>query len=793
MADTPPPFYFQLTESLRDGGGGNDIIQLKAAQQRVDRFEKLLRQNNWPLGNGVDVIQRHVDYQRWYPGPRSDGGGDPTTLAYQTLARLATYDEIRYALEHMTRWDPWSGPGDFGDNPLDAGAIAKYVRPSAPTPAPIPKGMQTIERDGFTLRYDTHSLLENLSDADLGTWRNWARATGRDAELEPLWRYLDERAQLQNLAALAQSLLRNTSEDAKRLLKFKGTAKRIANMYNALNAVPGSMRKVQQALVRGDASLPAMNVATTTAASYEDLRSYALFLNILQEQKLSDNKEWIYQRLVKYGGGGKRDVAEHRILRQSLLCMEMFTTKVISLSFDPKYDFALGFQESYFYSAQKMHELIDAAIAASEAIVVPQTRSDIEEADFEHPELDAPIIAWLYADTIDQFLAKSNDGLRALRELDGFANHAYRKRAKPLLTAAGEIPVFLILGDNLRAHRQDAGPWRGYWIRQEMAERVQDAWQRVYGGLDANAVALDPQPLWIEQENVPYVLGQGAIQGLQGLGRGRPLNLNRITWDDNSCWLDSMALALFANGDAPSTRRFLGGEVRAALAPKFHLHMADGQVLTEQRCKAEDVQQFYDLLITDIVQLQIDPVAPQCRLGLRDLWNSCAMHPVTGGAYGEPRFVYNSLRELFGLHNVWSVLQETEEIDNVVGLDGNPNGRMNIDARPRGRQAVIELYAVSTTWSPGYRFRDPQTATGSITYQLDLKELGAVIMLSGRDHFTTFVRDRQRNVWEYINVAPNAPNVTKTEAVLPSHVYTITPANIALEKPVMFLYFAAAK
>jgi hypothetical protein len=770
MTEEQPPLYYELCAAPFS-------FEFERAKQHVDRVEKLLRANDWPLGNDIDVIQRHVEYRRWYPAERAHGG-DPTALAYRTLARLLTYDEIRYALEHMDRLDPWSGPDDFGPDPF----LEEVVGSSSER--------MTIERDGYNLSFGTKSLLESLSDAELALWRQWAPS----AALAPLWRYMENRITLQNLMTLAQSLLRNQTTDAKRMRAFGGVGQRIEQIYQALVDVPRQMHRVEEALIQGDATVvaPESPIALNVAGTW--LRAYSGFLDRIQARRLSANHEADYQVLV-HGGGAR---AERTKYRQSYALAEFAVDD--GLDQDVANSFVWPFIRQNLYQPAQMDALVaEAKAAAAAALPTP-----VQQADYKFPKLDAIIRSWLYAGNLMDFLGRSAEGLQALQRLNEAANDSFRIRANGLRNSGGQIPSFFRLGENLVPHARDAGPWPGYWIPMEETEdvlrRVQLGWQRIFDNPEAETVATDfpQQPLWIERVQQRYVLDQHRREELVQTIRDPGVHLDRITWKDNSCWLDSMMLALFGIDTAPPATRFLRGNVRSASVPIVRLHMDNGQEYVEERCSAEDMQGFYDLLITDIVQLQADPVAPKCVLGIRRLWNNCAIHRVPDRDYGDPDAVIKSLIDAFQLQDVWQLQEPDEELDLLFGPDATlamQNEQLVIDARPT--QAGKEVFAYFTTWSVGFRFKN-RASEGSLTFRVEQSiaghlgyYLGAVIMSAGGGHFTTYVRDisKVEKQWTYINVASNGQNFTHTYEVLPPHVYNLTRANRGQEKPVVYLYF----
>jgi hypothetical protein len=260
--------------------------------------------------------------------------------------------------------------------------------------------------------------------------------------------------------------------------------------------------------------------------------------------------------------------------------------------------------------------------------------------------------------------------------------------------------------------------------------------------------------------------------------------LDRITWKNNSCWLDTMMLALFGIGNAPPVLRFLGGGVAEAALPQFRVQYDEANFRIEKQCTPAQMQQFYDLLVADIVQLH-SPATKQCPLGIRQLWNTCALRKVREGREGEPIMVLESLRDAFPvLQEYWLVTEQN--VGDFVPMfveQTNVNAALVFDTRPQVRGK--EMCAYQTAWSTEYRF----VGNGSVTYTISNNHngyyLGAIIMTSG-GHFTTFVRDRARNQWIYINVRVSGKNYVHAYSVLPAHAYTIMPAE---EKPIMYIYF----
>lgn len=821
------PFYAQLSEALRTGSGGGDAQQqqqLESAMQRIDRFEKLLRQNDWPLGNTIDVMQRHIEYCSWYPDDDAGCRKDPMQHAYHTLARLATYDDIRYALERMRNYSPWNGPDDFGPNPLlgiETVPMTKPVRvpkplpvvvvtPALPKAAAQPKAAAPpkpvappreadakvqIERDGFNLVYREQSLLENLNDAELQEWNNWGN------DYSQAWMtlrvYLGDRANLQNLVAMARALLDSKNKVAEAIRKFQSVGKQIEQIRTEILAEQQAMRLLQRAFI--DNNSENMVVDSTFWNRYRGdehrgfwLTVYSMVLERLNSNRLSQESQVVYKQLVKNGVNDEKRTLYLRSLVLVDVNAEVLLEPGGAVFSD---DFILPFAASLQYPTLSELEIIAGGAANEKRDTIPDLVRD-------YPELDRVIRAWLYTDKLDDFLEQSDAGLAALRELNALLGNKILDfaKGKGLLTHGDEaIPAFFALGYNLSEHERVANErWLGYWVptanQQVLVSKIRDGWQDVFAGRKIRRSGFPPQPYSIIKSSINYTLDQEARAQLVGQlrGRKRGVYLDRIKWDANSCWLDSMMLALFGIGTAPPARRFLNGEIKEASMPRFLLNSSpnDPNPIVESSCTQVDAQAFYDLLVADIVQLQADELAPICPLGIRTLWNNCATYQVPDGTYGSPWVVLQSLREAFSLENRWQI-ERTMELTPLFGADGNDDVVL-IERRVVPVSLGKELYAFRTAWQADYNFRNVNTAKGSVSYRVILDDsgyyLGAVIMTSGA-HFTTFVRDQSSRRWIYINVAPSGKNYLHVHDELPSHAYTITPKNIHDEKPVMFLYF----
>jgi len=268
----------------------------------------------------------------------------------------------------------------------------------------------------------------------------------------------------------------------------------------------------------------------------------------------------------------------------------------------------------------------------------------------------------------------------------------------------------------------------------------------------------------------------------------RGLKLHLIKWDGNSCWLDTMALALFGDGNAWPTRRFLDGAVATA-----HFRRSGG-------CTAAKAQEFYDALMKDIVQLQLDPTPmnPICPVEVRRLWDSCAVAKETEGEYGVPRDVFDSLVSLFGLANVWELrgAQDEAAIRELFTLHRNEDSAYAVEAYPADGLRGSEVVAYATSWRRGLAFANAN-ARGYITYRLSNPAedegngyyLAAVICYLG-GHFTTLVRDKSSAAlpWIHVNVTSAGPAHTAMPE-LPSWAYHIGIRTMGFPKPIMYLYF----
>jgi len=811
MASTTPLYYVLTHQRERTPA-------IDAMLVRVDQFEALLKRNHWPLGNSIDVVDRHVEYQQWYPGDYSVTRDDPTARAYHTLARLSTMKDILAALGVMRDIAPWNKPEDFeGEVQQELNEVALPERPMivvtpppprSPPREPVvtpprvpPPGAPLVPApvlpawDPSTLPgYDPIVGFKNTTPDQWDTLKQRALLAQRQDIVEAL-QFVENHAALMPRMHEALSLAAFIKNENDGWIGFDAFAKQLLDRLQHVERVI--------LYIRGIDVKPLVLPTAPTWQAIRDLvaeidaaaKFYGVFLYTTE---LTDPTLMALYAQIQ----DRTDIAGYRsnfIIEQAALEVANAPQRlVVALK---KY---LGWGSDFLPSMLKKA----ASPLPAEVVQVNDVPLDVQIWVHTHEDE-------LFIQRSALALASLRDAFSALRMRELLGADLYGK-VRRLFNANGALPTriddsrtvqttenyggFLIYGAGLTVAKIRTCWECLYWSLQHPTMYNLDRLERQ---LDVPELVNHAKPRSITRSERPYV----DLMKRQA----NPAELEfrfvvpRLAWVSNSCWLDATLTALFIHGDAPLARWFLDPATHmAGYAQKLTLTMKEETGVPPLQigpCEQADMVEFYNALLSD-VRGMLTPKprgAVSCELRVRSLWNTCVVSPVEQGRFASADLAMKSLQTVFFRERC---IFDEQRVPGMLAqhyvnawdhLSGIQLAAEDDDAAPPPLNLLAHIFA--TGWSNEYRpgwqgnfvITAPRTLYGGAFF------LASVIVAS-YGHYTVLVWNKTLGVWYDINVQPanqGGTIVTDSYAQLPLWATTINDATLEQRKPSMFVYLRA--
>lgn len=219
-----------------------------------------------------------------------------------------------------------------------------------------------------------------------------------------------------------------------------------------------------------------------------------------------------------------------------------------------------------------------------------------------------------------------------------------------------------------------------------------------------------------------------------------------FVWKDNSCWLDSTFLAMFAYPKNRLAQRVLTGGLGWLTTLRVTTRQGASEV--SMNCRDVDLKELHENIASDIIQIEspLTDTSKVCNLRTRDLWTKCVKYALPVGkqgkavnAFGTASAVLETLKDMYNL----------VELENTaVDFDIPTQPTTSKITVPTNVPSSVRIYTVDTQYQP--RVADPRTQL-DVDFEPNGFRLYAITCGDGT-HFVTYLRDFYRDEWFYINV-----------------------------------------
>lgn len=883
------PLYYAASERLKDPKSSKEEREhATLTLQHIGQFERLLRQNHWPLGSPIDVIQRHIEYQtQWYPGDYNATNDIPLERAYHTMARLATYHDIMDALGAMRTIKPWKVPTDFGTlpdyrvkapektQPLKAKKTPAATRttttsftvvvspPSPSTPSSLspppppppeaaaetprppdrPRGnVDTLSRITFKLegtQYDlpsyTKTGLKSLNANEIAEWLKCANALETTdqtsaknikaffASVPHYYSILNGLQHAEHLATFDE--LTHRSYAGGKASWFQWLKSKVIGDYptvdenwfkvTALSYLTEFVKEyadIEEKLLKGNFKVsgnPLDHVSAvrrSEACVYGD-EAWTLYMYgtvvapdnvLLVQQALKDNND--------------------EFVRRSLILDEIyysiFENNNPSIA-EEMYTKAMGY--GFVYDALEQNKKI---VRKSEIVEKYGTASSKDKPlDSTKQLVFDQLWQWLTRTSDDEFIRQSRRMLKLLGDMKELKIPLIIRQTTNVANWNRKLPKRF---DTPKTIKEDP-EYAGFYInKEENVSVLRTLWKKVVYTLfyfsDSNLKSTkkyyDDQFFYLFNVNQPKLidlktaefknLKVNAEHNVRLFDIARELKIQGLRWTQNSCWLDSTMLAVFADGGAMPVQEFIkrsrAGSVTGYARTLTAVPAIGDPYDVVSACDKTAITKFYNAVLNDVLHMH-GPNAAECPLSARELWNTCAMRPVANGDVSFADAAMETLQSAFFSEAHCYINQEmplllSEYLFRNVWLNA-----FSIDQHCKHGDDADELWmqVFFTGWSLEYggflREHPNRSFTMNVPDSLpqDPRFYLSSVVLGGAGHYTTLLRDIVNGGWFDVDVTSAGTNITATYEQLPNWAHVFSAETVNERKPVMFIYMQRAE
>lgn len=461
-------------------------------------------------------------------------------------------------------------------------------------------------------------------------------------------------------------------------------------------------------------------------------------------------------------------------------------------------------------------ETFEAKVSAANALIESETERKKREAEQEAERLEkerkrkedqektdnqilsnnrqslSQLDAWL-KNTKDEFLKNSSSGLSTVNGLrDTKIRFTTEEKILFVFKSNGILPSEFNVGV-LRIEN----PYTKLYLGDEFLDIVEQTWKAfgeyvLYRGTSKqdeklNALnllqneyekVLPKQP--IKTENIENTIKLKTFKPeFEKLRppQGSLFHKNTFIWAANSCWLDSVFLALFGYSGNKITEHVLTKGIGNYTSVLITYTDGTSQII-ESKCSKNELEELHENIVQDIIQISSPLITNDtvCKLRTRNAWTKCVrdalpIDSVTGvatGEFGTATAVLETLKQIYKI-------EELEMKDSEIDVSGSLSSQVVIDAKP-----LTRFYAFNTNY---YDNGNDTRTQLQVDLDNNLFSLSAIVCGSGT-HFVTYLKDFYAKEWLYIDVTGGGWKIISSP-VLDNDVHNLSKNTY---KPLIYFY-----